>query len=298
MGFLNLNEYMKHLLTILSVFMCLVSFSQEDEDAMKAQLLAMKKANNYVYEGNALLNDDDFVSAEMEYRKALSEQASTKAGVYNLGTSYIKNGNFDEALYRLQQAASSSTSKEEKHRAFHNIGNLLMKNKKCKEAVEAYKNALRNNPTDDETRYNLGIAKVCAEEQQDQQDQNQDQNQDKQDENKENEDQQDKQDQENKDKEGENDENQDKKDEGDQEDKKDGEDEKDEDGKPKDEKEDKGDKGDEQKQNQQPKPQPGQLSPQQIKNLLEAMNNQEQKVQEKMNAEKQKGVKVKTEKDW
>ncbi|MCB4798149.1 tetratricopeptide repeat protein [Neotamlana laminarinivorans] len=291
---------MKHLLIILSIFISLVSFSQEEDDAMKAQLLAMKKANNYVYEGNALLNDDDFVSAEMEYRKALSEQASTKAGVYNLGTSYIKNGNFDEALYRLQQAASSSTSKEEKHRAFHNIGNLLMKNKKCKEAVEAYKNALRNNPTDDETRYNLGIAKECAEEQQDQQDQNQDQNQDqdKQDENKENEDQQDKQDQENKDKEGENDENQDKKDEGDQEDKKDGEDEKDEDGKPKDEKEDKGDKGDEQKQNQQPKPQPGQLSPQQIKNLLEAMNNQEQKVQEKMNAEKQKGVKVKTEKDW
>ena len=100
----------------------------------------------------------------------------------------------------------------------------------------------------------------------------------------------------NKDKEGENKE--DKKDEGDQE-KKEGEDEKDEDGKPKDEKKDKG-KGDEdkKKEQQKPQPQPGQLSPQQIKNLLEAMNNQEQKVQEKMNAEKQKGVKIKTEKDW
>ena len=52
------------------------------------------------------------------------------------------------------------------------------------------------------------------------------------------------------------------------------------------------------KSNQNHNLQPGQLSPQQIKNLLEAMNNQEQKVQEKMNAEKQKGVKVKTEKDW
>jgi len=40
------------------------------------------------------------------------------------------------------------------------------------------------------------------------------------------------------------------------------------------------------------------LSPQQIKNLLEAMNNQEQKTQEKMNAEKQKGIPVKAEKDW
>ncbi|NNL61057.1 MAG: aerotolerance regulator BatC, partial [Flavobacteriaceae bacterium] len=49
---------------------------------------------------------------------------------------------------------------------------------------------------------------------------------------------------------------------------------------------------------QQPQQKPGQLSPQQIKNLLEAMNNQEQKVQEKINAQKTKGVKVKTDKDW
>ncbi|KJD36865.1 BatC [Tamlana sedimentorum] len=291
---------MKRLLLILSI--CISAISVAQEDAEKAQLLAMQKANNFVYEGNSLLSDNNFVSAEMEYRKALSKQASTKAGVYNLGTSYIKNGNFDEALYRLQQATSSSTSKEEKHRAFHNIGNILMQNKKCKEAVEAYKNALRNDPTDDETRYNLGLAKECAKQQQDQEDKNQDQ--DKQDENKENEDKEDKQDQnkeqdENKENEGDNDENKDQKDEGEQDDKKEGDDEKDEDGKPKDEKKDEGDKGeDEKKEQQQPKPQQGQLSPQQIKNLLEAMNNQEQKVQEKINAEKQKGVKIKTEKDW
>ena len=40
------------------------------------------------------------------------------------------------------------------------------------------------------------------------------------------------------------------------------------------------------------------LSPQQIKNLLEAMNNEENKVQEKMNASKTKGIKVETDKDW
>ena len=55
---------------------------------------------------------------------------------------------------------------------------------------------------------------------------------------------------------------------------------------------------DKDKKKQKPKPQPGQMSPQQIKNILEAMQNQEQKVQKKMNAEKQKGTKVKTEKDW
>ncbi|PKQ45039.1 tetratricopeptide repeat protein [Confluentibacter flavum] len=260
---------------ILVLMIASFSFAQEKEDVK-----AIRKANNYVYEGNTLLADkDDFVSAEMEYRKAISEQPTTTAGIYNLGNSYYKSKNYEEALYRLEQAAKTATSKDEKHKAFHNMGNILMENKKCKEAVEAYKSALRNDPTDDETRYNLALAKECAEQQKDQNkdDQNKDDKEDKKD--------QDKKD-DNKDK-GDNKE--DNKDKGDQ-DKKEGDDKKDDQGQPKDEKDN--------KEPQQPKPQPGQLSPQQIKNILEAMNNQEQKVQEKINAEKQKGVKVKTEKDW
>ena len=275
---------MKNIVTLILTLIVAVSFAQEKE-----ALLALKKSNDYVYEGNTLSNEDDFVSAEMEYRKAISEQPASVAGIYNLGNSYYKKGNFEEALYRHQQATENASSKLEKHKAFHNIGNILMQNKKCKEAVEAFKNALRNNPADDETRYNLGLAKECAEQQKDQQD---DENKDKKDENK---DEDKKENEKDKDKEGEDKE--DKKEEGDK-DKKEGEDEKDDEGKPKDEKEDKG-KGDEkEKEKQKPKPQPGQMSPQQIKSLLEAMNNQEQKVQEKMNAEKQKGVKIKTEKDW
>ena len=276
---------MKHLILLLIAVITSISFAQEKEE-----LLALKKANNYVYEGNQLA-EEDFVSAEMEYRKALSKEPTSVAGVYNLGNSYYESGNYEEALYRHQQAIKNTTSKDEKHKAYHNIGNILMKNKKCKEAVEAFKNALRNNPNDDETRYNLGLAKICAEEQKDQ---------NKDDENKEDkEDKDENKDQENKDKEGEDKEDQ--KDKG-GEDKKEGDDQKDKDGEPKDEKDKKEDKGEgdkeEKKDDQKPKPQPGQLSPQQIKSLLEAMNNQEQKVQEKMNAEKQKGVKIKTEKDW
>jgi Ca-activated chloride channel homolog len=280
----------KNIIVIIITLCVTVSFSQEKG---KETAKAIKKANEYVYEGNSLANEDDFVAAEMEYRKALSENPESAVGSYNLANAYYKKGSFEEALYRQQEVVRSSTSKEEKHKAFHNIGNILMQNKKCKEAVEAYKNALRNDPTDDETRYNLGLAKECAEQQKDQQDQNKDNkdNQDKQDENK------DKQDQKDKDKEGDNKEDQ--KDKGDQ-DKKEGDDKKDEDGNPKDEKQDKskGKQDDQKKDQQKPQPQPGKLSDQQIKSLLEAMNNQEQKVQEKINAEKQKGVKVKTEKDW
>ena len=278
---------------VLIVFLSVVGvvFSQEES---KAQKLALKKANNYVYQGNELI-DEDFVKAEVAYRKAISEQPAIVAGNYNLGNSYYEKGNYEEALFRHQEAIKHAISKKEKHKAFHNIGNILMKNKKCKEAVEAYKNALRNNPSDDETRYNLGLAKICAEEQKDQQDQNNDdENKDK------NEDQKDGQDdKENKDKEG--DKNEDQKEEG-EEDKKDGENDKDKEGDPKDEQDKKNEENkegeNENKEQPKPQPQPGQLSPQQVKSLLEAMNNQEQKVQDKINAEKQKGVKVKTEKDW
>jgi len=281
---------MKKLIVIIVTLVSAVSFSQDKEEA---QALALQKANDHVYEGNQLIDSDDYVKAEMEYRKAISTQPTNVSGVYNLGTSYYKKGSYDEALYRLTQAAKNATDKDEKHKAFHNIGNILMQNKQCQEAVEAYKNALRNDPSDEETRYNLVIAKECAEQQQDQ---NKDQDK-KDDENKEDQDKKDDQDQKDEDKKDQDD----KKDEGDK-DKKEGDDKEDEDGKPKDDKkEDKKDqgKGDDDKKDQaQPKPQPGQLSQQQIQNLLKAMNNQEQKVQEKMNAQKQKGVKVQTEKDW
>ncbi len=276
---------MKKLVVLIIFCISFLGFSQENKERMQAE----KQANNYVYEANELLSED-FVAAEMEYRKALSKQSDNIAGMYNLGNSYYEKGNFEEALYRHQQTAKLATSKTAKHKAFHNMGNVLMKNKKCKEAVEAYKSALRNNPSDDETRYNLALAKECAKQQEDE---------NKDDENKEDKDNSDdKKDEDKENKDDKNEENKDNKDGEDKEDeKKDGEDKEDE-KKPEDKKDDKN-KGDKEKEEKKkPQPKPGQLSPQQIKSLLEAMNNQEQKVQEKMNAEKQKGVKVKTEKDW
>jgi len=281
---LKLDDAMKQIFIICLVLMSTWSFAQ-DKDKERARQL--QKANNYVHEGNELVNSEDYISAEMEYRKAISEQPTNVAGTYNLGNSYYQKGQFDEALYRHTQAAENATSKAEKHKAYHNIGNILMQNKLCKEAVEAFKNALRNDPTDDETRYNFAIAKECAEQQQDDQDENDEQ--EKEDEKEGDDEEKDKG--ENEEKENEDD----KKDEGD-EDKKEGDDQKDDEGKPKDEKD--GKDGENKDQQGKPQPKKGQLSPQQIKSLLEAMNNQEQKVQDKINAEKQKGVKVKTEKDW
>lgn len=276
---------MRLMFTIILAAVINFSFAQ-DKDKEKEQQLTLDKANSYVYQANELIEADNFISAEKEYRKAISELPSNVAGTYNLGHSYYEKGNYEEALYRHAEAAKSAVTKKEKHHSYHNIGNIFMKEKLCKEAVEAYKSALRNDPTDDETRYNLAVAKECAA----QQKQEQDKKEDKKDEDKENDDK--------KEDKKEEDKKEDPKDKGDQ-DKKDGDDQKDEDGKPKDEKDQgDGEKKEDKKEQGKPKPQPGQLSAQQIKNLLEAMNNQEKKVQEKINAEKQKGAKVKTEKDW
>ena len=190
-------------------------------------------------------------------------------------------------MLRHLEAVNNSGSKLEKHKAYHNIGNTLMQQKRCKEAVSAYKNALRNSPSDDESRYNLALAQECAKEQGDGDGEGEDEDKDK---------DKDKDEDENKDdKENSEEKNKDKG--GEDEEKKEGDDKEDEDGKPKDDNGNQNDK-DPNKDKGQPKPQPGKMSPQQVKNLLEAMNNEEKKVQEKMNASKTKGVKIQTEKDW
>ena len=247
----------------------------------EAELASLSDA--YVYEGNSHFNNS-FLEAEKNYRMALSEMPSNTKGAYNLGNAYYNAELYDEALARLLEAARKGT-KLEKHRAYHNIGNVLMQDMQCKKAVEAYKNALRNDPKDEESRYNLAIAQECAKEEggggdddQEEKEQNQDQQ---------------KQNEEKKDSDKAQDEEEKNKDKGEEEDGSNkGEDEKKENSQPQD------NKGDENSDTKKPEPQAGKLSPQQIKNLLEAMNNEEKKVQEKVNASKKKGVKVKSDKDW
>ena len=262
---------------LLGVLLWSASGHSQDE----AELASLSDA--YVYEGNSHFNNS-FLEAEKNYRMALSEMPSNTKGAYNLGNAYYNAELYDEALARLLEAARKGT-KLEKHRAYHNIGNVLMQDKQCKKAVEAYKNALRNDPKDEESRYNLAIAQECAKEEggggdddQEEKEQNQDQQ---------------KQNEEKKDSDKAQDEEEKNKDKGEEEDGSNkGEDEKKENSQPQD------NKGDESSVTKKPEPQPGKLSPQQIKNLLEAMNNEEKKVQEKVNASKKKGVKVKSDKDW
>jgi len=272
------------------ILFLLVSISgSAQEEAAQLSL-----SNNYVFEGNSLV-DENFIEAEKKYRLGVSAKQNNAAGSYNLGNAYYKSELYDEAMLRHLEAVNNSGSKLEKHKAYHNIGNTLMQQKRCKEAVSAYKNALRNSPSDDESRYNLALAQECAKEQGDGDGEGEDEDKDK-DKDKDEDEDENKDDKENSDENKDSEEkNKDKG--GEDEEKKEGDDKEDEDGKPKDDTGNQKDK-DANKDKGQPKPQPGKMSPQQVKNLLEAMNNEEKKVQEKMNASKTKGVKIQTEKDW
>ena len=258
--------------------------AQNDEAKLEEE--AMTASRDLTYQANNELVENDFVSAEAKYRRAISKTDSNAVAPYNLGNSYYNRESFGEAFGRYKEAGERASNKPGKHKAFHNMGNVFMKNKEYAKAVEAYKEALRNNPKDEETRYNLALAKeMMKKEQQQNQNQNQDdQNQDdNKDQNEQNQDQQSQG--------GDEDEQQEQEQE---EQPKGGEDEQEEN------KQEEGEdqKDQQQKQEQEQEPRPNNLSKQQIENLLEAMQNEEKKVQEKMEAKKIKGPRVKNEKDW
>ena len=259
-----------------------------------------RETNKILKTAEEELGENDFSSAEASYRKAVSKSESSTKARYNMANMYYGKEKPAQATARYKQAAKVAETKEEKHDVFHNMGNSYMDQKKYAEAIEAYKNALRNNPTDEQTRYNLALAKKMLEKEQQENKDQDDKKDDQKDKEQEKEDQ-------NKDKKEDDKGEKDKKDQGDNKENEGGGDKEeepkkepekpDDKGEPKDQKEQKDEKGDQEKEQPQ-QPQPGQLSPQQIKNLLEAMNNEEKKVQDKINAEKAKGAKTRTAKDW
>ncbi len=120
-----------------------------------------------------------FARAETEYRKALEKKPTDKYWNFNLADAVYKQKRFDEAAGKFSELAEQMTNPVEKARAYHNLGNSQLMNQKIDESIESYKKALRQNPTDLETKYNLAYAQLLKnQQQQQQQQQNQDQNKD------------------------------------------------------------------------------------------------------------------------
>lgn len=137
-------------------------------------VMAQKEADD-VKSGNRLYNKQKYTEAEIAYRKAIVKNNQSFIANYNLGNSLYKQGKIDEAIKQYQAALPMAGNDKKKLAAeMHNMGNALLSMKKIKESIDAYKLALKNNPKDNETRYNLAYAMALLKDQQKDQNKNND----------------------------------------------------------------------------------------------------------------------------
>lgn len=137
---------------------------------------AAQEERPHVRRGVALLEQERFAEAEAEFRSALQLKPSSFEAAYNLGTALFRQEKYDEALQQLQ--ATTPFANDDKQRLaslFHNLGNSYLFGQNIDQSIEAYKQALRHNPLDDETRYNLIAAMKLKDEQEEQEEEQQDQ---------------------------------------------------------------------------------------------------------------------------
>lgn len=257
---------MKQFLTYgLMVFACAYGFAQDEPKQEKDKFLP---------KGNESFSEKKYAEAEADYRISQSKFPKKASASYNLGNSIYTQKHQVEAGFAYGNAIKNAVTRDEKHRAWHNLGNVLMGMKDYQGAVGAYKNALINNPSDEETRYNYALAKKMLKDNPPKpNDKNKDKNKDK---------------------------NQDKKDKG-------GNDNKDKNNQDNNNNKDKDKKDNQQNQDQQggnkpqqaPKPKQGSdMNGQRVENLLDAVNHEEKKVQDKVKGREVKGRPSKNEKDW
>lgn len=237
-------------------------------------------------EGNKLFKEEKFNDAEIKYRKAQEIEYGFKS-TFNLGDALYKQGNYEEATQKFKELSSQNLDKQTLAAVNHNLGNSQFMAGKYEESLNAYKNALKLNPKDNDTRYNLELArrmlKMQEENKQNQEkDQNKDKNQQDKQDNKQDQNQQNQDNQQNKDgdKKDDNKQNHDNKQENQD---------KNQDGK--------GEEKPSDKQQGDPKEQrPYQISKEDAERMLNAIQKDERDLQKKLR--KQKGERGKIERNW
>lgn len=233
-------------------------------------LLFAQSEAKLIRHGNKEFKKRDYKAAEINYRKSLEKNNKSVKGEFNLGDALYELEDYENAAKLFQDLGKKEIPAEQLGEVFHNLGNTFLETEKYQESIEAYKNALRRNPADLDTKYNLEYARQKLKEQQEQE-----------------------QEQKDKDKDQEKDQDKEKKDDEkkDQEKKDDQQDDKDQ--KQNDDPNQKDDQKNQQKQ------QPKQISKKDAERMLAALNNEEKKTIQKLKKEKAKAAKgVKTEKDW
>jgi len=218
----------------------------------------------------------DYSEAEVQFRKASDLNNESFEAEFNTGSALYSQEKYEETVKQYEPLVDHASDPETLAHVWHNIGNSLLEAQQYEPSIEAYKNSLRLNPTDLDTKYNLAYAKKKLQEQQQQENKDQegqDQEKNDQQDQDQQEQEQDQQDQEQQEQE------QDQQDQEQQE-----------------QDQDQQDQEQEEQEQQQPKPQ--EISKEDAERMLSAIQQQEKDVKEKVDKKKAAAVKVKTEKDW
>ena len=136
---------LKYIFILIATFASSAAFAQADRQ--------------YIRNGNNLFHQQNYAKAEVEYRKAISKNPNNSQAIYNLGNALLMQQKDSAATSLFQKSGKIEKSKIRKAMSYHNIGVICQKHQMYGEAINAYKEALRNNPNDNETRYNLALCK-------------------------------------------------------------------------------------------------------------------------------------------
>jgi len=216
----------------------------------------------FIRKGNKEYEKNKFPESEISYRKALDNNKQSPDAVFNVGDALYKQNKYEEAGKQFVENTNQNNDRIKKSAGLYNLGNSLLRADKVEESIDAYKQSLKLHPDNPEAKYNLSYAQDLLKQQQEQQ-KNKQQDKNNQDQNKD----KNKQDQ-NKEK-------------------------KDQDDKNKDQEKDQNNK-----QDQKQQPQRQEISKDDAQRLLNALANDEKKVQEKVKLAKAEKAKIRTVKNW
>lgn len=247
----SLNKFFSRMMTILCLIFIMTDMSAQSKDDEKKR----ERSQIYIRKGNVAYQKKNYGEAEINYRKSLNERPTDATAKYNLSNTFYEQKKYKEARELLKDLPKTFRDRPSKAKSYHNTGNAYYKEGNMEEAIKNYENALKLNPTDMDTKFNLAMAKKQKKDQggggnKNQQQQNQQgdqtQKQPQQGDQKQNQDQQ----------------------------------------------------SNGQKSNDQPKPRQGQMTQQEAQQLLDALKNQEQNTQRKVEQQKQKPPQKRSSKDW
>lgn len=140
------NTLIRYMLGLLVMALCATNvYAQSDRQ--------------FIRSGNKLYRSQNYAKAEAEYRKAIAQNGQNPQALYNLGCALMMQQKDSAAIVQYENAGKLESSKSRKAKIFHNIGVICQNHQMYGEAIEAYKESLRNNPDDNETRYNLALCK-------------------------------------------------------------------------------------------------------------------------------------------